>query len=157
MRKLIVESVKEHMAASRAKETDLETANRRKKDKQCIATKRLKETSDMKEQSKIQNQQAMTNKCASSVALESATASFQSKIQYGPEYVSMSCHRMMYRQSVVQFDKDKYTKTASDVLEKVFSLEHKRVSHNENMCMYVKHAIQPYLEVICLYCPKLMV
>ena len=40
---------------------------------------------------------------------------------------------MMYRQSVVQFDKDKYTKTTSDVLEKVFSLEHKRVSHNGKM------------------------
>ena len=33
----------------------------------------------MKEQRKIQNQQAMTNKRASSVALESAIASFQSK------------------------------------------------------------------------------
>ena len=103
----------------------------------------------MKEQRKIQNQQAMTNKRASIVALESAIASFQSKIQYGPEYVCMSCHRMMYRQSAVQFDEDKYTKTTSDVLEKVFSLEHKRVSHNGKMyvCKTCNSALS---RIICM-------
>ena len=72
----------------------------------------------------------MANRRSLSVSVENEIASFQSKIHCGPEYVCMSCHRMMYRQSVVECDKDKYTKTSKDILEKVFSLEHKRVSPN---------------------------
>ena len=125
--------LREHIAASRAKETEQQKADRRNKDKQHAIANKLKESSAIKEQRRIQNQQSMANKRSLSVSVENAIASFQSKIQCGPEYVCMSCHRMMYRQSVVECDKDKYTKTSNDILEKVFSLEHKRVSPNGKM------------------------
>ena len=36
------------------------------------------------------------------------TAAFLTKVQCGPDYVCMSFHSMMYRQTVVDFDKSKY-------------------------------------------------
>ena len=42
----------------------------------------------------------------------------------------MSCYCMMCRQTIVDFNKAKYTKVSSDVLEKVFSLQHECVSPN---------------------------
>ena len=51
----------------------------------------------------------MASKRASSVSLETAIADFWSKVQYGPDYVCMSCHRMMYRKSVIDFQRAKHT------------------------------------------------
>ena len=75
----------------------------------------------------------MAESRASSITVESAIAMFLAKIKYGPEYVCMSCHRMMYNKSVVEFNREKYSKTSDDILSKVFSSEHKRVSPNGKM------------------------
>ena len=48
---------------------------------------------------------------------------FHSEIQSGPDFVCMCCHRMMYRKSVVQCKKSKYT---NDVLQKVFSTDYRK-------------------------------
>ena len=75
----------------------------------------------------------MASKRASSVSLETAIADFLSKVQYSPDYVCMSCHCMMYRKSVIDFQRAKYTKATCEVLDKVFSPQYKRVSPNGNM------------------------
>ena len=38
-------------------------------------------------------------------SLETAIVDFLSKVQYGPDYVCMSCHHMMYRKSVIDFQR----------------------------------------------------
>ena len=48
----------------------------------------------------------------------------------------MSCHRMMYRQSVVDFQTDKYTKASCEALDEVFSPQHKHVSRDGKMYVY---------------------
>ena len=47
--------------------------------------------------------------------------------------VRMSCHRMMYRKSVIDFQRAKYPKATCEVLDKVFSPQYKRVSPYGNM------------------------
>ena len=54
------------------------------------------------------------------VPLESGISAFHSVVKSGPDFVCTCCHRMMYRKSVVQCNKTKYTKACHDVLEKVF-------------------------------------
>ena len=61
----------------------------------------------------------MAESRASSITVESAIAMFLAKIKYGPEYVCMSCHRMMYNKSVVEFNREKYSKTSDDILRLV--------------------------------------
>ena len=50
-------------------------------------------------------------------------SAFHSDIKSGPDFVCTCCYRMMYRKSVVQYDKSKYTKASPDVLQKVFSAD----------------------------------
>lgn len=57
----------------------------------------------------------------------SAIDSLQAKVKVGPEFVCTSCHRMMYRLSVDQLNKDKCTKASDELLHKVFSAQHKYV------------------------------
>ena len=86
------------MMTKRAEETEQQKAVRRNIDK---ANKRAKESDSTKEVHKIRNIKAMASKRASSVSLETAIADFLSKVQYGPDHVSMSCYRMMYSKSVI--------------------------------------------------------
>lgn len=65
----------------------------------------------------------MAKKRALDINVQSATASFLSKIKVGPEFICTSCHRMMYKQNVVPYNRTKYTKTGVKVLESVFSAE----------------------------------
>ena len=98
--------------------------------------KRARESDSTKELQKKSKQKSfflMVSKRASSVLLETAIADFLSKVQYGPNYVCMSCHRMMYRKSVIDFQRAKYTKATCEVLDKVFSPQYKRVSPYGNM------------------------
>ena len=43
------------------------------------------------------------------------------------------CHRMMYRKSVIQCNKSKYTKTSPDVLQGFYRVE--RSAKQENVCV----------------------
>ncbi len=44
---------------------------------------------------------------------------FLAKVRTGPDYVCTSCHRMLYRHTVVRFKPCKYTKADPDLLEKL--------------------------------------
>ena len=49
---------------------------------------------------------------------------FLGKVRVGPEYVCTSCHRMMYKHSVVTFRPPKYTKASPELLELMSQLAH---------------------------------
>ena len=49
---------------------------------------------------------------------------FLAKVRVGPEYVCTSCHRMMYKHSVVTFRPPKYTKASLALLELMSQLAH---------------------------------
>ena len=117
------------MMTKRAEETEQQKADHRNIDK---ANKRAKESDSTKEVHKIRNKKAMASKQASSVSLETEIADFLSKVQYGPDYVCMSCHRMMYRKSVIDILLAvKYVAGAVllSQLEKFLNL----VTHNESV------------------------
>ena len=65
----------------------------------------------------------MAKKRALDITVQSATASFHSKVKVGPEFICTSCYRMMYKQNVVPYNRAKYTKTDVKVLESVFSAD----------------------------------
>ncbi len=44
---------------------------------------------------------------------------FMAKVRIGPDYVCTSCHRMLYRHSVVPFKPSKYTKADSELVDKL--------------------------------------
>ena len=89
-------------ANKRALESHDETLKRLEQNRACATKKRTSESHDETVQRK-HNKTSMAKKRASTiVTLNSAIASFQSKIKIGPEFVCTSCHRMMYRQNVVR-------------------------------------------------------
>ena len=42
---------------------------------------------------------------------------FLLRLEEGPDYVCVSCHHLMYRQTVVRFNRDKYKKASDTLLE----------------------------------------
>ena len=48
---------------------------------------------------------------------------FHSETRAGSDFVCTCCHRMMYRKSVVQCKKAKYTKASPDLLRNVFNAD----------------------------------
>ena len=77
------------------------------------------------------------------VPLECAISAFHSDIKSGPDFVCTCCYRMMYRKSVVQCNKSKYTKASPDVLQKVFSADLSYISNDgkEWMCKTCNRAL----------------
>ena len=67
------------------------------------------------------NHDRMAEKRTSIVSIDHATSAFISKIKIGPDFVCTCCHRMMYKQMVLPFNKFKYTKASNQLLEQVFS------------------------------------
>ena len=47
--------------------------------------------------------------------------SFIAKTRQGPDYVCVSCHRLMYKQTVTSLNVQKYTKVSHEMLQNVFS------------------------------------
>ena len=127
------QSNEEHMQLKRTEESEEQKTSRRQNNKEHMSVKRAKDTHVIKNKRRIQNKQAMAESRASNITVESAIAMFLAKIQYGPEYVCMSCRGMMYNKGVVEFNREKYSKTSDDVLSKVFSSEYKCVNPNGKM------------------------
>ena len=70
----------------------------------------------------------MAKKRALVVPMDKYIADFQSKVKQGPEFVCTCCHRMMYKLSVVPYNRGKYTKASSELLEQVLSAKHNYIS-----------------------------
>ena len=115
-----------HMAKNRASETVVENAQRAK-----LCTHGQKQSirncgrNCTKTASKIGTH---GQKRALVVPIEQCIAYFHSRVKQGPEFVCMCCHRMMYKQTVLPYNGSKYTKASTDLLELVFSDEHKYIS-----------------------------
>ena len=98
-------------ARKRASETPKETMNRQETDRMCKASKRAYETPQQVLQRKQADKCLVSNKRNRSVTIEQTIYAFHSETKGGPDFVCTCCHRMMYRKSVVQCKKSKYTKT----------------------------------------------
>ncbi len=91
---------REYKAAIRTAETPQLTEKRKKLNRECTATTRAAETRDQRK------------KRRKSIQKSSA------KTKQGPDYVCVSCHRLMYRQTVLPLNKIKYTKASESLLKK---------------------------------------
>ena len=119
---------RERTAKKRALESDCEKVQRQMLDRECTSKKRALASHDETSQQRSKNKTAMSKKRALSVTLDKAIDAFLSKTKNGPEFVCVCCNRMMYRQTVLPYNKTKYTKASNELLEQVFSNEHSYVS-----------------------------
>ena len=67
----------------------------------------------------------MQNRC---ISVEEGISTFHSETRAGSDFVCTCCHRMMYQKSVIQCNKEKYTKANPDLLQNVFSANLSRIS-----------------------------
>ena len=119
-----------HMASLRASKTSQQSLCRQETDKVRKTSNRASETSQQVLQRKEADKCHVSNKRNRSVTIEHAISEFHSETKGGPDFVCTCCHRMMYRKSVVQCKKSKYTKTSIDVLQKVFSTDFRYFSND---------------------------
>ncbi len=106
-------------AYKRALETEEQSRERKTLNTACQAQKRASESGDQSTERKACNA-AYKSKSRANVSLQAAIETFVAKTKQGPDYVCNSCHRLMYRQTVVLLDRQKYTKASPDVLGNVF-------------------------------------
>ena len=87
-----------HKACERASETRERTLHRQEQNRMRMASMRKSDEVLRRKQS---NKEAMASKRKRNVSVEHAILSFHHDIKNGPDFVCTSCHRMMYRKSVV--------------------------------------------------------
>ena len=95
------------MAKIRASETLVESAHRREMNQAGMVQKRASETPEEIAHRREMNRACMAEKQASIVPIEKCIADFQTKTKLGPEFVCTCCHRMMYKQTVVPYNRNK--------------------------------------------------
>ena len=118
------------MASTRESETFEQTVQRKEQDRMHKASMRQSEIPDEVLRRKQSNKEAMANKRKRSVSVEHAILSFRHDIKNGPDFVCTCCHRMMYRKSVVPCNLVKYSKCSNDLLQNVFSADHRYISND---------------------------
>ena len=109
------EGNRESASKRRKLESEEETSRRRQLDRACKARRRLFETDYEKQvrQQKNKESQVLRRQCSTN---EKATAKFWAKIKIGADYVCTSCHRLMYRNSVVTCNRGKYSTDDEELL-----------------------------------------
>ena len=115
---------------ARASETPEQTLNRLQQNRMQMEIARASETPGESFYRKQTIKKCASSRRKKSLSFENAISAFHSDIQRGPDFVCMGCHRMMYRKSVVQCKKSKYTKVSCDVLQKVFSTDFSYISND---------------------------
>ena len=63
--------------------------------------------------------ETVSRKTVQWLRLDPVIEEFQAKVKVGPEYVCTSCHRMMYKRSVVIFKPTKYTQASPELLGRI--------------------------------------
>ena len=89
--------------------SEQETNEHRACSRQNIAKKRSNETIEKNIERKAKNKWVMANARNAVKPVDSIVKEILAKVKVGPEYVCTSCHRMMYKHSVVTFKPTKYT------------------------------------------------
>ena len=89
------------------------------------------------------NKEHMSCKRSKGVSVEEAITAFYSQTRAGPDFVCASCHCMMYRKTVVPYNKGKYNKVSPDLLHSVFSanLSHSSSDGKEYICKTCDRAL----------------
>ena len=100
------------MASVRACETPEKTVSRNEQEKLRKSQKRALEKPDQVLERKKADKGRKLCKRSRHVSVEEAISAFHSETRIGPDYVCTCCHRMMYRKSVIQCNKEKYTKAS---------------------------------------------
>ena len=118
------------MTSMRASETPDQTVNRQEQNKLRNARKRASETPVQLLQRKETNKERMLCKRSKCVSVEQAISAFHSEIKAGPDFVCTCCHRLMYKKTVIQCNKAKYTKASPDLLKNVFSANLSHISND---------------------------
>ena len=109
------EGNRESASKRRKLESEEETSCRRQLDRACKARRRLFETDYVRQQKNKENR-VLRRQCSTN---EKAIAKFWAKIQFGADYVCTSCHRLMYRNSVVTCNRGKYSTDEELLLDSV--------------------------------------
>ena len=132
---------RERVARTRAVETAGQASERRKYNRACIARKRVVETAHQSDERRRLDRECAARKRSvetpaetdlrqkrvkasksvksSTISLDTVTADFLAKTKEGPDFVCVSCHRLMYRQTVVRLNRDKYKKATDTLLKLV--------------------------------------
>ena len=109
-----LKTVKEKMANNRASETAETKSRRLETDRKRKSQTRDSESAEMKARRLETVTKKMANKRHLSTtyvpSIQQVTETFQEKVKYGPVHVCTSCHRLMYRESVVKYEEKKYEK-----------------------------------------------
>ena len=112
------EKNRESASKRRKLENNEHRLQRKQQDRACKARRRLfkndYETHVRKHKENISK--AQRRQCST---IEKAVAKFLSKIAIGADFVCTSCHRLLYRNSVVTCNRDKYNKCKEELLESV--------------------------------------
>ena len=95
------------MAKKRASEIPVESAHKQKMNQAGMVQKRTSETPEEIAHRREMNRACMAEKRASIVPIEKCIADFQTKTKLGLEFVYTCCHRMMYKQTVVPYNRSK--------------------------------------------------
>ena len=115
-------------ARKRALETEQESMVRKEQDKARSAKKRALESEQESKLRKEQDKARNAKKRATIVTTDQAISTFLTKAKLGPECVCVCCNRIMYKQSVVPFNKFKYIKATKELLEQVFPSQNSYIS-----------------------------
>lgn len=97
-------------------------------DQQRTVKMRALQSHDVAMQHKDYNKAAMAEKRASIITVDKAIDNFLSKAKIGPDFICVCCNRVMYKQTVVPYNKAKYAKASTEPIEKVFCVENSYIS-----------------------------
>ena len=99
-------------------ESNEKRSQRLQQDRTCKAQRRLFQTDYETQVRQHRNKisQAQKRECST---IDKAVAKFLSKIEIGADFVCTSCHRLLYRNSVVTCNRAKYTKCTEELLNSV--------------------------------------
>ncbi len=121
----------EHTSENRALETPEKAQERRKLDCERTSENRALETPEKAQKRRKLDCERTYCRRSSNVSMDTAIESFISKTKQGPDYVCVACHRLMYRQTVIVLNKNKYTKTKTSLLNTVVGDDSLYASFNE--------------------------
>ena len=109
-----LQTVKEKMTENRASETPETKSRRLQTVKEKMTENRASETPETKSRRLETVKEKMAKKRHAATlhvpSIQQVTEMFQEKVKLGPVHVCTSCHRLMYRESVVKYEEKKYEK-----------------------------------------------
>ena len=103
-------------------QTEQESEKRKAADRLSKARKKYSESQEQSKKRKATDRERKVRKKHHfNNTLSSIITSFIDKTKQGPDYICISCHRLMYEQSVVPLNVHKYTKASPALLTDVLS------------------------------------